>query len=297
MKNITADSLIRSSLIDKKTSEKIVGDLLKISTAELFLKRKSLTLSPALIKNYKKIENKIRGGLPPQYAFGGADFYGLRFYVDKNVLIPRPETEIMVEGAIKYIESEIKNNESWKKKREIHAIDIGTGSGCIAITLKKELKHVIHNSSFIIQLFATDISSKALKIAKKNAKTHGVKIKFFKSDLMQNKKLPKKFGLILANLPYLPSNYLKVYSKEFAKPLLAEPHLALDGGEKGVDLIKQLVNDLPNRLTGEGVAILEIDPAQKNSISRQCDKLKLKVTFLRDLNRFWRFALIKNIYS
>lgn len=283
MKNITADDLIRSSLIDKKTSEKIVGDLLKISAVELFLKRKSLILSPALINNYKKIENKIREGVPAQYACGEADFYGLRFYVDKNVLIPRPETEIMVEKGLKKLE--LRSKSEGVGKRKLKVIDIGTGSGCIIISL-------IHNLKFSVLPFATDISSDALRIAKRNAKTHKVKINFFKSNLLQNKKLPEKFDLILSNLPYLPSNYPKIYPKNLSDPLCFEPRLALDGGKDGTDLIKKLLSELPDRLFQGGLAILEIDPAQKKFISLFIKKIGLKARFIKDLNRHVRFALI-----
>jgi len=277
MKLQTVAELIQHSLIDGKISEKIVGDLLKISPTELYLKKISLTLPPAVIKNYKKIEKLIRDGVPLQYALGEADFYGLKFRVNKNVLIPRPETEIMLERAIKFA----------KGRKHLTAIDVGCGSGCIIISFAKNTKP----SGY--KLFGVDISCNALKIAKLNSKNNKTKIKFIESNLLENPKLPQKFDLILANLPYLPNNYLKIYPKKLSAQLKHEPDLALNGGSQGLELIKKLINILPQRLDENGLAILEIDPSQKPSITNITKKIGLKAEFMKDLNCRTRFALIE----
>ena len=284
--------VISQSLIDRKFSERVIGDLLKISQVKLYLQKNSLAFSPALEKKYKKIEKLILGGLPPQYAIGEADFYKLKFKVNKSVLIPRPETEIMVEQSTQFLKSKVYKVR--KEKTELNIVDIGTGSGCIAIAINKQLESIIHNSKNIIHFSAIDISDAALKVAKINAKRHSACVKFYKSNLLENKKLPERFDLILANLPYLPHNYLEKYPKKLSASLCFEPKLALDGGKKGVDLIRRLIDILPNKLNREGCAILEIDPSQKEIIQKLVKKLKLKVEFTRDLNNFWRFAVIKS---
>lgn len=154
-----------------------------------------------LIARRKKLE-------PIAYIIREKEFFGLPFYVDKNVLIPRPDTEILVERILKLFDTS-------RYAGLLRVLDVGTGSGCIAITLKKYLPRA--------KVIATDISQKALKIAKKNAKKNHAKIIFYCSDLFNN--IPKKYlgkiDIIVANLPYLPKN---VAGK---KSLKYEPNIAL----------------------------------------------------------------------
>jgi release factor glutamine methyltransferase len=131
------------------------------------------------------------------------------------------------------------------------------------------------------------MSKKALEVAQKNAKFHKVKINFLKSDLLSSPRLPKKFDLILANLPYLPSADIVPENS-----IYYEPRLALDGGRDGLDLIKKLIIELPKRLTENGLAILEIDPRQKTKIAELAQKSALKIEFQKDLNNRTRFALL-----
>jgi len=302
------EELVKSSKVGRKIAEKILCYLLGLNSAELFLKKND-KVSPAIFRKFKILEKKIIDGFPFQYAIGKAEFYSREFFVDKNVLIPRPETELIVECAVRHLQKFINSYQSTKPisakspqqqngvfyrrssikdaSETLNIIDIGTGSGCITISLYEEIVQGFdpykQGSNPNIKLLATDINKNALKIAKKNAKKHYAKIKFYKSDLFSNKNLPKKFGLILANLPYLKPDY---------KGLEHEPRLALDGGKDGLRIIEKLICDLPNHLNQNGLAILEIDPSQKTKISRLTKSLNLKTTFKKDLNHRTRLVLI-----
>ena len=178
------------------------------------------------LAKFNQLINRRLKREPVAYLINRKEFYGLDFYVDKNVLIPRPLTESLVEQVIK---------EVGNKKATI--ADIGTGSGCIAIALKKHLPQAT--------IYATDISPAALKVAKKNAKKHRVKIKFLKGDLLKpflpSRKATrpgrvafKKIDIIIANLPYLIKNQIK-------NELKYEPKTALLGGDKYIkELLRQV---------------------------------------------------------
>lgn len=173
---------------------------------------------------------------PNQYIKGFVEFYKLKFKVDDSVLIPRPETELLVDEILHYV---IATPDLIRGKQSLTLLDIGCGSGNIAISVAK-------NSSNV-KILASDISSKALKVAKQNAKLHGVEkqITFIKSNLLltlSNQYVERSFKLlnnlvIVANLPYIPSSRIPTLDssvKDF------EPHLALDGGEDGFELYRKL---------------------------------------------------------
>ncbi len=178
----------------------------------------------------------LYAGEPLAYITRKQEFYGLEFLVDSRVLIPRPETELLVEHAITWL-----NTHPAKKL----AADIGTGSGAIAVTLAKSCSE--------LEVTAIDISEEALEVAKENARKHKVerRIEFVHANLLQGN--TKKFDLILANLPYIPTATLKELDA-----LRYEPQTALDGGHDGLDFIKQLMAQLPNSLAPGGSAIFEI---------------------------------------
>lgn len=170
-------------------------------------------------------------GKPLAYILGWAEFYGRRFFVNENVLVPRPETETLIEQAIKYIKDHAKNSANFT------ITDIGTGSGIIAITLALELPN-------LNTIVATDISSKALEIAKQNAAQHGVvnRIEFLQGDMLkplQNRHI----DLIVSNPPYVPTQEIdEAGSILETRGLLFEPRIALDGGPDGQDFVDQVKN-------------------------------------------------------
>lgn len=165
--------------------------------------------SEAEISNWNFILEKLKTQIPIQYILGTTHFYGSEFIVDENVLIPRPETEELVDWIVKL-------NTKLSKKKDLKILDIGTGSGCIAISLAKN----ILNSA----VFAVDVSEKALAVAEKNATLNKVTVTFLQKNILETNHLDQKFDIIVSNPPYVRN-----IEKAEIKPnvLDNEPHLAL----------------------------------------------------------------------
>jgi release factor glutamine methyltransferase len=195
------------------------------------------------------IAERVRG-VPLPYLLGWWEFYGRRFKLSNAVLIPRPETELLVETAIGFI---------GESSRHRTMADIGTGSGCIAVSLAAEINN--------LQVFATDKSFDALVMARENAVMHEVanKIQFVQMDLVRG--LEGNFDLVCANLPYIPNMDLK--ELEVSK---WEPMLALDGGDDGLQYIRHLLADLPRVVRDGGQALLEIDSKAGSKVSRMVNE-------------------------
>lgn len=181
-------------------------------------------------------------GVPLPYLLGEWEFYGRKFHVCPDVLIPRPETELLIEHAVNRLQT---------GSRGVRVLDVGTGSGCIAVTLALAYPDA--------KVLGLDISEQALQTARKNADRYAVRnLQYTESDLLQS--LPSGWetaDLICANLPYIPSATLR--SLEVAK---YEPLLALDGGENGLDLISRLLQQAVGVLADEGLMLLEIEAGQ-----------------------------------
>lgn len=195
------------------------------------------TLSESQYQAFFALVERLAGGEPLPYITGKQSFYGLNFKVNPAVLIPRPETELLVDEALKWLQDQ---------PDEKQILDVGTGSGCIAISLAK------NSPSHPIR--AIDISESALKIAAENAKTHGVenRISFVQANLLENFK--GKVDLICANLPYIPTTSLANLDV-----IKWEPGLALDGGMDGLFFIRQLLEQSQHHLNVPGLILLEID--------------------------------------
>ena len=188
---------------------------------------------------------RLEGGEPLPYIVGHWEFFGLEFEVTPDVLIPRPETELLVERAIAWL------RKSEPGSRELRVMDVGTGSGCIAISLAVNVPG--------LSITATDISAAALKVARCNAEKMNVSgsITFLEADLFPNLLIPDCFSLIVANLPYIPTNTLykiHVYGRE--------PTLALDGGSDGLVLIRRILTEAPDRLILGGLFLMEIEASE-----------------------------------
>ncbi|MFI5205575.1 MAG: HemK/PrmC family methyltransferase, partial [Candidatus Paceibacterales bacterium] len=188
---------------------------------------------------------------------------------------PRPETEEIVHKIYQVCKV-------FKVDRPIKILDLGTGSGCIAIALKKMAK-----STFDIT--ASDISPAALKVARQNAKKHRTKIKFTKSDLFKN--IKGKFDLIVANLPYVPK---KVYGLNFDN-LKYEPVSALTDGTKSFQIYRRFFEQIGGHLSFRPVILLEIDPSSREFVTEYQKKFlpSAEIKFYKDFNNFWRYAEIK----
>jgi release factor glutamine methyltransferase len=198
------------------------------------------------------------------YITGKKEFYGLEFPVNPSVLVPRPETEILVEAALEIIK-EAGNN--------FRILDLCTGSGAVAIALKYEMP--------ILEVSAVEISVEALETAKTNARlllSAGNTVNFFLGDLYKALPLPHStFSLIVSNSPYIPTDEIQTLCAEVQN----EPRLALDGGKSGLEIIKRIIEDAPQFLEKNGSLALEADPRQMEKI-----KLLLENKGFRDIKLY-----------
>ncbi len=259
---------ISSAILD---AEVLLSHVLKKSSGFIYAHpEENLTIKQA--KRFSSLIKKRGNREPVAYLTKSKEFYGLDFYVDKNVLIPRPETEILLEEVL----AEIK----FKKQKTI--ADVGTGSGCLAITLAKYLPK--------IKIWALDRSEKALKVARKNASKLKIKnIKFQKSDLL--KKLNQKVEIILANLPYLSSELYQKVQPEIKK----EPPEALLAGRDDIIFYRQLFAQALNKLEKGGKIFIEIDPRQlkRIEVTAMFYFPEGEIEIKKDLAGFDRVVIIK----
>ena len=175
------------------------------------------------------------------------DFYGFDFYVDENVLIPQPDTEVLVLQTINIIKQ--------YENRNIKVLDLCTGSGAIAISTAKAFENQA------VQVYASDISDKALEVAKKNSKKNDVHINFINSNMFEN--IDEKFDIIVSNPPYIETETIKKLSKDVQQ----EPNIALDGGFDGLEFYKIIASEYEKYLNDNGTLLLEIGYNQKQSVT------------------------------
>ena len=218
------------------------------------------------IERDKYIRNvkRLIAGEPLQYITGKQEFMKLNFLVTKDVLIPRADTEILVEEVIKIAEN----------KTNPVILDMCTGSGAIAVSLAKYVKNV--------KVYAIDISEKALEIAKKNAEFNGVKnnIKFIESNLFDKIK-DKKFDIIVSNPPYIETDTIKKLTKDVQN----EPKIALDGGKDGLDFYRKIADNGYKFLNRQGYICIEIGYNQRIAVRKIMENKKryVNIKCLKDL--------------
>lgn len=268
----------------------ILSHILKKSR-EYVLAHPEIELTKIQKQKFQKMIRRRLKNEPLAYILGEKGFYGLDFKVSRHTLIPRPETEQIVELATQNV----------KPGENYTMIDVGTGSGNIIISLAKE----IINSKLPItncRLLATDVSSQALKVARINAKKYKLdkKIKFIKSDLLEyflNNLTIKQFNhlIIVANLPYLSK---KIYNSAPKDVKSYEPKSALYGGIDGLDYYRKLLKQIRSLITSYQLPVtifMEISPEQKTKIARVIKTFfpKSKLEFKKDLAGKWRVAVFK----
>ena len=213
---------------------------------------------------------KLHEGYPVQYIIGDVDFYNSIIKVNENVLIPRFGTEFLVEKTINYAK------EMFNKKIDI--IDLGTGSGCIAIALKKELD---------ANITAIDISPEALKLAKENAKLNQVDIKFIEGDIA--KKPQGKYDIIISNPPYLPyDGFVEEKVKKY------EPHLALFAADDGIYFYKKILEYSEDILKEKFLMAFEIGSDEREALTKLLEEHypNYKYEFQKDFNNLDRYLFI-----
>lgn len=210
-------------------------------------------------KAYEEKLQEVIQGKPLQYITHSQEFMGLSFYVDENVLIPQPDTEILVGQALERIQS--------IQDRRVQILDLCTGSGAIAISIAKKMQ----GNAKGYQVIATDISDKALEVAQRNARQNQVQkqIQFLQSDMFSNLK-EREFDVIVSNPPYIETKVIQTLSKEVRK----EPRIALDGGEDGLQFYRLILENARQYLKNEGYVLLEIGYDQGEKIIKLWQELK-----------------------
>ncbi|MEE2962038.1 MAG: peptide chain release factor N(5)-glutamine methyltransferase [Myxococcota bacterium] len=210
---------------------------------------------------------------PVAYIIGEWDFYGRTFYVDPNVLVPRPETEHLVDFGITRVRA--------APKRSVKVLEMGLGSGCVSITLLLECAWLCVDSS--------EISDQALGVARKNAQKHGVleRMRIFKGDLFEALEANSKYDLIIMNPPYVEESYKEQMQKDV---LHFEPHQALFSGEDGLDLIRRLIEQAPTWLNQDGVLAFEFGFGQRKALEELGHERGHELHFIRDLQHHDRIC-------
>ena len=251
-------------------AELLLRHTLKIDRAALYTEPDRL-LTKRQEETYRQFIERRLQGEPSAYINGHREFFGLDFHVDKNVLIPRPETELLVEQTIARAGN----------YQNPAIVDVGTGCGAIAVSLAIHLPQA--------KIYAIDISPAALNVARRNARNHNVKdkITFLAGDLLEP--LPVSADIIAANLPYvLTTDVPKVNTSGF------EPMLALDGGLNGMDIIKKLILQAKDKLRPDGCLLLEIGMGQSQATNELLENIYLtaKIDIILDLSGIQRVVCV-----
>ena len=215
-----------------------------------------------ILKKFEENILKLINGVPIQYITNKQEFMKLNFYVNESVLIPRADTEILVEEVINICKN--------MKKDEIKILDLCTGSGAIAISLAKYVENV--------NIYASDISKNALEVAEKNARKNNVKVDFIESNLFEN--IEEKFDIIVSNPPYIRTDEILILEKNVQN----EPKIALDGGEDGLMFYKKITEESINYLNKNGYLCFEIGFDQKKQVEEIAQKYYNKIYSKKDLS-------------
>ena len=278
---MTINGIVKNGIIKLKENN-IEEPLLKIRilVASVLNKPKEYIMAHSEDKLDEVHEKKILEGIeqlmnyvPIQYITNNQEFMKLNFFVNQNVLIPRSDTEILVEEVI-----------NTYKNEPVKILDMCTGSGCIAISLKKYMQ----NS----EVYGIDISKEALKVAQLNAKNNNVDVKFKCSDMFTDIK-NKDFDVIVSNPPYIKTQVINSLDREVKN----EPIIALDGGEDGLYFYKKIIKEAFNFLTDNGMIFLEIGYDQKDELIEliNTDKRYELVKTKKDLGDNDRIVVVKKV--
>jgi len=268
--NLSADEWLRATVA--RDVELLLLDTLHITRAQL-LAHPTRELSSAELSLYLEAIRRRSLHEPVQYITGYQEFYGLRLRVTPAVLIPRPETEHLVEAVLERLPHD----------KPVSIADIGTGSGAIAIALAVHLPQA--------SITALDISADALAVARSNAETHGVadRIHFVVSDLLSALPPAERFDTIVSNPPYVSTADRATLHPEVRDH---EPATALFAGECGLDVYRRLIPQAHTALRPEGLLVMEIGQGQRNDLSALLIEWK-DVAFINDLQHIPRVVLAK----
>ena len=251
--------------IDESDAEWIYSLVLKVKRSELTDER---MVKPSEAKEINEIAEKRLTGRPLWYVIVDTEFYGCKIKVDERALIPRPETELLAEYAVKSVEDGDK------------VLDMCTGSGCIAVAVAKNC------AKLGVTVTGADLSDAAVMLARENAKLNGVNVDFVQSDLFAN--VRGRFNLIVCNPPYIKSGDIPFLQSEVRE---YEPKIALDGGADGLDFYRRLAKNIRSYLARDGVLLLECGEGQTEEILKLFEKRDYAMV-MKDLSGTDRFIKI-----
>lgn len=230
-------------------------------------------ISNEILREMNEILNRLSEGYPFAYITGSREFFGRSFYIRPGLLVPRPETELLVDAALNWLNSHPDRR---------NAVDIGCGTGCIAVTLAAEVLD--------LQMTAVDIDALAVEVTEKNAQLHGTsgRMRVNQGNLLSGE--TGKFDLICANLPYIPSATV-----DQLPAARHEPRLALDGGPDGLDLVNELLQQAQNRINPGGLILLEIEASQGETAQQAARRYfaSSQITLTKDLAGHPRLVTIQ----
>ena len=255
-------------------AELVLTHVLNCNRMSLYL-NKDINLDRDKSRLLSSILKRRISGEPVQYILGETEFMGLKFKMDKRALIPRPETEILVEQALEQL-----------KRMGIASpkiLDLGTGSGCIAVSIAKNLNRP--------DVWASDISTEALRLAQENACFNNVEIKFIKSDIFDALKFKNhKFDLVISNPPYVSSGEFHSLAKE----IFFEPQLALKAGKDGLDFYRRIIPQAAHYLRDNGLLMFEVGLGQAYFVKEMLEKKGFEhLSLIRDYNNIERIVMAK----
>lgn len=253
-------------------AELVLSQVLNCDRLSLYLNKDAVLDKDKAVVISNILKRRISGE-PLQYILGRCEFMGCEFKIDKRALIPRPETEILVESAI----AELKAGAKASPK----IFDLGTGSGCIAVSIAKLLPRA--------RVWAADISEEALQLAGENARLNKVEVKFLRTDLFSGIK-NKKFDLIISNPPYISTGELSGLAKEIS----FEPKQALAAGSDGLDFYCSIIKRSAVHLRNNGLLAFEVGAKQAKAVKAMLEEKNFSdIKIIRDYNNIQRVIIAK----
>ena len=252
----------------------LLGKLMNVDKVHIYTHGKEQVPDEIVNKFLEAIEKRSKG-YPIQYIIKEKEFMGLNFYIEEGVLIPRPDTEIIVEYILEYIDKR-------HSQEQINILDIGIGSGAIGLSIAYYKKNV--------HVCGVDISHKALEVANINKDRFNLSnVKLIKSDLFEKISEEEKFHIIVSNPPYIPTEDMESLQEEVKN---YEPRTALDGGKEGMDFYRRIIPESRNYLKEEGLLIFEIGYHQAKDVSHIMIENGFKdIKILKDLQGLDRAVL------
>jgi release factor glutamine methyltransferase len=249
-----ASSFLRDAKRDENAGELLLRHHLNVSRSTLFTSMQE-QLDEEVKRTFIEDVYAHASGIPVQYIIGSEEFYGRTFLVNKEVLIPRPETEELIEGVVQRVKKRFGSE-------TLEVVDIGTGSGVIAVTLALELPQA--------KVSAVDIAQPSLEVAQRNADSLGAKVDFIYGDLLQPLiRQGKKVEVVVSNPPYIPDDDYAILSSVVKEH---EPPRALFGGKDGLDFYRRFMEELPFVIKEKGMVAFEVGTSQASAVASMLEQ-------------------------